>query len=121
MTEEKTMADKPELSTKQVAEAIGTDAKTFRVFLRSQELGVGAGKRYAFEQKDVAPLKTKFNAWTKEREAARKAKAEKAAAEKAAAEAKDQEATVEDEPAEDVQEPEDAKPASKRSRGRKAA
>jgi hypothetical protein len=119
------MSEKQEntLSTKQVAEAIGTDAKTFRVFLRSQELGVGAGKRYAFEQKDVAPLKKKYNAWVKERE-------EKA---KAAAEAKDQEATVEDESstppedelAEDVQEPEDveeeAKPASKRSRGRKAA
>jgi RNA binding exosome subunit len=95
--------EKQVLSTKQVAEAIGTDAKTFRVFLRQSKQGVGSGKRYAFEQKDVAPLKKKYNAWVKEREEKAKAAKEKAAAEK---KAKEQDSTPSEQPA-------DEKPAPK--------
>lgn len=48
------------LTTKAVAERLGTDPKTLRVFLRATSQGVGSGSRYAFTAKDVAPLKAKF-------------------------------------------------------------
>lgn len=61
------------LTTKQVAEALGTDPKTLRVFLRASAdyTAVGSGKRYAFTAKDVGPMKTRFTKWTKERAAAK--------------------------------------------------
>lgn len=59
------------LSTKAVAEKLGTDPKTLRVFLRSTSQGVGSGSRYSFTAKDVAPLKAKFTKWTAEREGAK--------------------------------------------------
>lgn len=62
------------LTTKAVAERLGTDAKTLRVFLRATSQGVGSGSRYAFTAKEVAPLKAKFTQWTAEREAAKKSK-----------------------------------------------
>ena len=73
-----TTADK--LTTKQVAEALGTDPKTLRVFLRasSDYEAVGAGSRYSFTTKDVGPMKTRFAKWAKDREAAKVAKAEAA-------------------------------------------
>ncbi|MGQ4619090.1 hypothetical protein [Nocardia sp. R7R-8] len=68
------------LSTKQVAEALGTDPKTLRVFLRASDdyEAVGAGSRYSFTAKDVGPMKTRFAKWLKDREAAKAAKAEAA-------------------------------------------
>ena len=47
------------LTTKQVAEALGTDPKTLRVFLRASDdyEAVGAGSRYSFTAKDVGPMK----------------------------------------------------------------
>lgn len=62
------------LTTKAVAEKLGTDPKTLRVFLRSMSQGVGSGSRYTFTAKDVAPLKAKFTKWITEREAAKKSK-----------------------------------------------
>lgn len=62
------------LTTKAIAERLGTDPKTLRVFLRATSKGVGSGSRYAFTAKDVAPLKAKFTKWTAEREAAKKDK-----------------------------------------------
>jgi len=64
----------PAMTTREVAEKIGTDPKTLRVFLRSMSQGVGSGSRYAFTAKDVAPLKAKFTTWLAERERAQKAK-----------------------------------------------
>lgn len=74
------------LTTKQVAEALGTDPKTLRVFLRasSDYQAVGAGARYSFTAKDIGPMKTRFAKWTKERAAAKAAKAEAAKKEAAA-------------------------------------
>ncbi|WP_084021547.1 hypothetical protein [Mycobacterium avium] len=66
------------LTTKVVAERLGTDPKTLRVFLRATSQGVGSGSRYAFTNKDVAPLKAKFTKWAVEREAAKKAKDDEA-------------------------------------------
>lgn len=61
------------LTTKQVAEALGTDPKTLRVFLRASAdyTAVGSGKRYSFTTKDVGPMKTRFTKWAKERAAAK--------------------------------------------------
>ncbi|MFC3964060.1 hypothetical protein [Nocardia jiangsuensis] len=68
-----TKATTESLTTKQVAEALGTDPKTLRVFLRASAdyTAVGSGKRYAFTSKDVGPMKTRFAKWTKERTAAK--------------------------------------------------
>jgi hypothetical protein len=73
------------LSTKQIAEALGTTPRELRVFLRASDdyNAVGSGKRYAFETKDVGPMKTRFETWRKARDEAKAAKAE---ADKAAAE-----------------------------------
>lgn len=57
----------PVLTTREVAEKIGTDSKTLRVFLRATSEGVGSGSRYTFTAKDVAPIKAKFAKWAKER------------------------------------------------------
>ncbi|WP_063059212.1 hypothetical protein [Nocardia sienata] len=53
------------LTTRQVAEALGTDPKTLRVFLRASAdyTAVGSGKRYVFTAKDVGPMKTRFTKW----------------------------------------------------------
>jgi hypothetical protein len=66
------------LTTRQVADKIGTDPKTLRQFLRASNdyEAVGSGGRYEFALKDVGPMKTRFAKWSKEREAARAAKAE---------------------------------------------
>ncbi|ULE34364.1 hypothetical protein [Mycobacterium sp. IDR2000157661] len=73
------------LTTRQVADKVGTDPKTLRTFLRASKdyEAVGSGSRYEFTAKDVGPMKAKFAKWVKEREAARAAKADaKIAAEK---------------------------------------
>jgi hypothetical protein len=105
------------LTTKQVADAIGTTARELRVFLRASTdyQAVGAGKRYAFDTNDIGPMKTRFDVWRKARDEA------KAAAKLVA--------TKEEAPADDVTAdqadatPEPApKPAAKPSpRARKAA
>ncbi|MFN8227294.1 MAG: hypothetical protein U0R18_11355 [Mycobacterium sp.] len=59
------------LTTKAVAERLGTDPKTLRVFLRATAQGVGSGSRYSFATKDVTQLKAKFTKWAAEREAAK--------------------------------------------------
>ena len=56
------------LSTKAVAEALGTDPKTLRRFLRSSTsmVGrVGQGSRYTFTKTEVTALKKRFAAWSK--------------------------------------------------------
>lgn len=67
MTEPKT------LSTREVAEKVGTDPTTLRVFLRATSQNVGSGKRYALPAKDVAKVKKEFVAWEAERKAVREA------------------------------------------------
>lgn len=67
------------LSTKAVAEKLGTDPKTLRVFLRATDQGVGSGSRYAFTAKDVAPLKAKFTKWVDERKSPKTAPEQKSA------------------------------------------
>lgn len=101
------------LTTKQIAEALGTTPRELRVFLRasSDYQGVGSGKRYAFETKDVGPMKTRFETWRKERDEA------KAAAKEAA---KAEESTTDDE-VEEITEAEEApKPQARRTTTRKA-
>jgi hypothetical protein len=62
------------LTTKAVAERLGTDPKTLRVFLRATSQGIGSGSRYVFTRKDVPTLKGRFAKWQAEREAARKSR-----------------------------------------------
>lgn len=70
------------LTTKAVAERLGTDPKTLRVFLRASDdyQAVGSGSRYAFTAKDVAPLKGRFVKWQGARDAAKATKAEQKSA-----------------------------------------
>lgn len=57
------------LSAKEVARACGTDARTFRKFLRDTRDGgkaiVGQGGRYSFSTEEVGELKTAFLSWGK--------------------------------------------------------
>lgn len=55
------------LTTREVAEKLETDPRTLRRFLRARDKGVGAGKRYEFTGKDIAPLKKAFDAWLQEK------------------------------------------------------
>ncbi len=84
VTEPKAKAEKPTdpnaLSSKQIAEALKTDPKTFRRYLRASGAGVGQGGRYEFTKADVAKHRKPFAAYEKEIEAKRAAKAAKTAA-----------------------------------------
>lgn len=54
------------LTTKEVAEELGTDPKTFRRFLRSADspvTPVGQGNRYGIERRQLRTLTKAFNAW----------------------------------------------------------
>lgn len=104
------------IATKAAAEACDTTPRQLRQFLRASKdyEAVGSGGRYAFEADDLPELKTRFQAWVAEREAAAKARAEKEAAEKAA-QATETTPTDTDEPVKD-----EATPAAKTTRGRKA-
>lgn len=54
------------LGAKQVATRIGTDARTFRKFLRSPQSpvqAVGQGKRYDFPEKNLPKIAAAFNKW----------------------------------------------------------
>lgn len=71
------------LSAKEVARDLGTDARTFRKFLREvtpKEEQPGQGGRWTFTSKDVAKLKKQFGQWS-----------DQAARTKAAKEVKDKE------------------------------
>ena len=57
------MAEGKTLGAKQVATRIGTDAKTFRKFLRQTGSGVGQGRRYDFPEADIPELGKEFHAW----------------------------------------------------------
>lgn len=57
------------LSTKDVAEKFGTDAKMLRIFLRSITYAKNAEGRYSFTPKDVPALKARFTKWLADREA----------------------------------------------------
>ncbi len=61
------------LTTREVADKVGTDPKTLRMFLRASNdyEAVGSGSRYAFTAKDVAPMKARFAKWEKERATAK--------------------------------------------------
>jgi hypothetical protein len=55
------------LSTAQVAEKLGTDARTLRKFLRSDACkveSVGKGARYELDTKSVPTLRKQFAAWS---------------------------------------------------------
>lgn len=55
------------LTTKEVAEELGTDGKTLRKFLRShlpKDAQPGQGGRYAFDKKDIAGLKKAWVKWS---------------------------------------------------------
>ena len=66
------------MTTREVADKIGTDPKTLRRFLRTPQStfpAAGQGGRYSFVQKDMGLLKKKFTAWQKAEVAAREARA----------------------------------------------
>jgi hypothetical protein len=104
------------VATKAAAEACGTTPRTLRVYLRGSKdyESVGSGGRYAFTEDDLPELKTRFDAWVKEREAAQVAR------ERAAGEAKSKDAATPTE--EKAEKPAEDKPAAKSTaRGRKTA
>lgn len=76
------MAEKKTLDAKSFAEALGTDAKTARRFLRKQGMGVGQGNRYEIPAGSVTRLKKAFAKWQKDEEAKKVARENKAAAAK---------------------------------------
>lgn len=53
------------LSTKDVAAEIGVSPRELRKFLRSADLGVGQGARYAFDSSDIEALRRRFADWRK--------------------------------------------------------
>lgn len=57
------MGEEKTLGAKQVATRIGTDAKTFRKFMRQTEGGVGQGRRYDFPESELPKLAKLFKAW----------------------------------------------------------
>ncbi|WP_445163218.1 hypothetical protein ACTXG5_08330 [Mycobacterium sp. Dal123C01] len=71
------------LNTKDVAEALGIEPKTLRVFLRSPR-GAGLferdGKAYVFSKADVARIKKAYAAWVADRAAAKASKDDEAKA-----------------------------------------
>lgn len=62
-------AEAKKLTSREVADAIGTTPRQLRVFLRASEhyTNAGAGSRYEFTSSDVGPMKTRFEAWTKQK------------------------------------------------------
>lgn len=62
----KSLTDRDNYSAKQVAARLGTDARTFRKFLRSSHStaeAVGQGKRYDFSADNFGKVKQEFLAW----------------------------------------------------------
>jgi hypothetical protein len=55
------------MDTRAVADALGTDPKTLRRFLRDAATSftpVGSGGRYSFTDKDIKTLRTEFEPWS---------------------------------------------------------
>lgn len=52
-------------TTAQLAETFETTPRTLRKFLRSQDMGVGKGSRYALPgtKREVTALQKRFNTW----------------------------------------------------------
>jgi hypothetical protein len=73
-TEQKAEETPVTLKTSEVAEAIGTTQRTFRIFLREQKMGVGNGNRYSFTKTDVEKLAPKFKQWESDKAAERERK-----------------------------------------------
>ena len=57
--------DKPSIGVKQVAEKLGVEPKDLRKFIRSMDLGVGRGTRYAWPSLADPQVKKIIAAWTK--------------------------------------------------------
>lgn len=57
------------LSTKDLANEIGTSPRVLRKFLRASELGVGQGSRYEFDSADVSRIRAAFGRWSEKRSA----------------------------------------------------
>lgn len=77
------------MTTKDVAEALGIEAKALRVFLRSPKgegLSSRDGKSYVFTKANLTAIRKAYPSYIADREAAKQAKAEALAA---AAEATD--------------------------------
>ena len=73
------------MSSKAMADAVGTDPRTLRIFLRQSTAyeSVGSGARYSFAKSDVAKIKKAFTTWKSADEKTRAArKADKLAASK---------------------------------------
>lgn len=69
------------ITPKELAQALNTDARTVRKFLRSDAgmgMRVGKGQRWAIESKSVRSLKTKFTKWDDARRAANEANEDEA-------------------------------------------
>jgi phage antirepressor YoqD-like protein len=64
------------ITTRELADALDTDARTLRKFLRANEQGVGKGARYALpaNARSIAAMKKKFTKWAEGVEAAKAAK-----------------------------------------------
>ncbi len=55
-----------QLSTKELADELGTDPKTLRKFLRTEESGVnpvGQGRRYAIEKRQLRSIQKRYAQW----------------------------------------------------------
>lgn len=55
------------LSTREIADHIGTTPKLLRQFLRQSDFGVGSGARYAFTADDLPGLAEGFAQWAGKR------------------------------------------------------
>lgn len=57
------------LSTRQIADELGTTPKILRQFLRQDDTfgGVGSGARYSLDKKDLPRLKKRFQEWAGDR------------------------------------------------------
>lgn len=51
-------------STRELAEELGVESKTIRVWLRGQDLGVGRGREYRFTEKKFRKLIKAYKAST---------------------------------------------------------
>lgn len=61
------------MNTREMAEAVGTDPKTLRAFLRASDdyNNVGSGAQYKFTKSQIRPMKKKFDAWLAARDEAK--------------------------------------------------
>jgi phage antirepressor YoqD-like protein len=54
---------KPPVGVKEIAAKVGTEPKHLRAFLRSQGVGVGSGKRYAWPSMSDPQVRAIVKAW----------------------------------------------------------